>query len=1167
MREQRHSSRTAAIPSPQTQTDHQALALQDTSTSPLSQPSSTRQRPEIRSSPFKSFLNPPSTSLSEIPPFDHQPLAAHQAATLGLSKEQKQLLWTWSLSFQCVVNVGVRGSETVRTRVVEAGVVPVIISVLGGYLHEMERIRQQSEARERARRKAALIIASQTSSNSSLTRSLSPADVPRPPRPVLSPRTLLNPNSRPTQNLLPHTAPTRSANPTGLATSVTNARPSPPRLSISGRRSSMTSTPLTNSPTQSHHPSTSQHNATAQLSARSDGSGTIGHNPTQPALNPIAINSSTDSVFRTGSISPSSVSSSSSLETSRLMTAHLNPAQHHLVRTITPDTLQSTSVGGSGSEVEVRDPSVPQADHADENQAEVESMDEIDTHDNVDDVVMEIDGDSEPGPSNLSSRDLNNARHQTRRATIKGNRRASVVRITPLGPPPTTVTDLDDRSFSNQADNGDTPMEGIETDDTATAVANLTPNANRELFTNHQTPRASSHPLPTPSTITQRQVHPTAGHDSDRPSEDHEDVTMAGPSDRPLTRSDLRYLLNDSPPRMTDDPTRTRRENEDGPASASPQLQRIFSEARVSDPPTVFPGRPLPSANLPTIPITVTNPGRTLTPIPTGLTAPIANPTLQNPASPTSSSGSSMSLGFRDEDVLLALQLLAYLSKYPHVRAYFHEPASRATLELTYGSMLEATRALARFIGRYKSDRNERERAKEAIIAAGGGPNAHPSVRRSASVQLPSGDWVGGLPAGASGSLPGSFTTPPNRNPVSEGQHSRLHRATSTNVMRDRMSRTEAYELAFSTREPVYIAGPPSDRPNSTTGRNGPYQSSQPPPPVVTYYLADHEDPNHPRASASYSSSSSSRIQPQPINPLATNVFSYVERFTHRRPSTDSHTPVIPTEIQYWAGVIMRNACRKDDERGGIRQCANMQCGKWETYPREFAKCRRCRKAKYCSKPCQSKAWQLGHRFWCCIKSDFENANEAAAGANEAATNNNTATDDIQAETITVPTVPTVQREVTEAIETETITPIGEERRPMISGNTSTGSTTRAGSMNEEPMRIVTQPQPAIEPAQVVDAAIARLRTRRSTITLVRNIETPPDQEIAVGIAGINAGLVEAANRAVMEANNGPPDDDERNRARRMIEEREDEDETVVAVPVPVQVAHHHPNLNRTGRM
>lgn len=66
----------------------------------------------------------------------------------------------------------------------------------------------------------------------------------------------------------------------------------------------------------------------------------------------------------------------------------------------------------------------------------------------------------------------------------------------------------------------------------------------------------------------------------------------------------------------------------------------------------------------------------------------------------------------------------------------------------------------------------------------------------------------------------------------------------------------------------------------------------------------------------------------------------------------------------------MRNACRKDDSRGGIRQCANVQCGKWEKFPREFAKCRRCRKAKYCGKECQSRAWSEGHRFWCCVKEE-----------------------------------------------------------------------------------------------------------------------------------------------------------------------------------------------------
>ena len=110
-----------------------------------------------------------------------------------------------------------------------------------------------------------------------------------------------------------------------------------------------------------------------------------------------------------------------------------------------------------------------------------------------------------------------------------------------------------------------------------------------------------------------------------------------------------------------------------------------------------------------------------------------------------------------------------------------------------------------------------------------------------------------------------------------------------------------------------------------------------------------------------------------PSQPPKRNVFSIAEKFTLRpSKSSGSNHPVprLATEIQYWAGVIMRNACRKDELRGGIRQCANMLCGRWEAFPREFAKCRRCRKAKYCSKQCQSKGWQLGHRFWCSSRND-----------------------------------------------------------------------------------------------------------------------------------------------------------------------------------------------------
>ena len=85
------------------------------------------------------------------------------------------------------------------------------------------------------------------------------------------------------------------------------------------------------------------------------------------------------------------------------------------------------------------------------------------------------------------------------------------------------------------------------------------------------------------------------------------------------------------------------------------------------------------------------------------------------------------------------------------------------------------------------------------------------------------------------------------------------------------------------------------------------------------------------------------------------NIFPLVEKFTVRHHSKD---------MQYWACVVMRNLCRKDEARGGIRQCAYYKCGRWEEFQRQFAKCRRCRRTKYCSKDCQKSAW-VYHRHWC----------------------------------------------------------------------------------------------------------------------------------------------------------------------------------------------------------
>ncbi|EHY52647.1 MYND-type zinc finger protein samB [Exophiala dermatitidis] len=97
------------------------------------------------------------------------------------------------------------------------------------------------------------------------------------------------------------------------------------------------------------------------------------------------------------------------------------------------------------------------------------------------------------------------------------------------------------------------------------------------------------------------------------------------------------------------------------------------------------------------------------------------------------------------------------------------------------------------------------------------------------------------------------------------------------------------------------------------------------------------------------------------LQPDNYNIFPLVEKFTVRHHSKD---------MQYWACVVMRNLCRKDDARGGIRQCANYQCGKWEEYTRQFAKCRRCRRTKYCSKECQRESWSM-HRHWCHLENVY----------------------------------------------------------------------------------------------------------------------------------------------------------------------------------------------------
>lgn len=58
---------------------------------------------------------------------------------------ERRSLWKWSLAFQCVVNVGVRGTEQFRTKVVEVGMIPVVLRVLENFLRALELVRQDND--------------------------------------------------------------------------------------------------------------------------------------------------------------------------------------------------------------------------------------------------------------------------------------------------------------------------------------------------------------------------------------------------------------------------------------------------------------------------------------------------------------------------------------------------------------------------------------------------------------------------------------------------------------------------------------------------------------------------------------------------------------------------------------------------------------------------------------------------------------------------------------------------------------------------------------------------------------------------------------------------------------------------------------------------------------
>ncbi|KAG7665767.1 samB, partial [[Candida] subhashii] len=63
---------------------------------------------------------------------------------------EKKLLtaWKWTLAFQCLVLAGTRGTEKIRQKVVKAGILPIIATVLDNYLSLNERTFLHANARQ-----------------------------------------------------------------------------------------------------------------------------------------------------------------------------------------------------------------------------------------------------------------------------------------------------------------------------------------------------------------------------------------------------------------------------------------------------------------------------------------------------------------------------------------------------------------------------------------------------------------------------------------------------------------------------------------------------------------------------------------------------------------------------------------------------------------------------------------------------------------------------------------------------------------------------------------------------------------------------------------------------------------------------------------------------------
>lgn len=287
----------------------------------------------------------------------------------------------------------------------------------------------------------------------------------------------------------------------------------------------------------------------------------------------------------------------------------------------------------------------------------------------------------------------------------------------------------------------------------------------------------------------------------------------------------------------------------------------------------------------------------------------------------------------KEEDVLHCLHLLAYLSKYPHVRAVFHDPEN----EICRPPSTSSSTTPVEDGGAVNVDATT---FTNGHATGGDRGNCCSCARKKAKY----GDTVQDDGAASSSASAASLSA------AEDGGNSATRSACNGHCHAHAQSVTDG----------------DTTKAHSRSTSSGSQKHAHPCCAKDDHDEDQQEAESLARARAMATMPAKDRkpaLEPsRPPRSTVNNVFSLVEQYTFRPSSPADRSMRLGTDIQYWAGVIMRNACRKDELRGGIRQCANMGCGVWERFPREFAKCRRCRKAKYCSKGCQRRAWQAGHR-------------------------------------------------------------------------------------------------------------------------------------------------------------------------------------------------------------